>query len=259
MSEELARAAAVAPGASLAAELASPAAGSADFEGPSGAALRGIRIYKEFPSGEGRLEVLKGVDFALAPGETVSIVGESGAGKSTLLQILGGLDRPTRGQVILGDAHLARLDDRTLSRVRNRELGFVFQFHHLLMEFSAVENVMMPLLIRGIARAEARPRAQAVLERVGLAARLDHKPRALSGGEQQRVAVARAIVHGPRVVLADEPSGNLDHRNSARLHELLFELAHERRAGFVVVTHNRELAAETDRCVVLEDGVLHAA
>jgi lipoprotein-releasing system ATP-binding protein len=259
MSEEVARAAAVARDARPAEGLPSPGVGVAESEGPSGAVLRGLRIYKEFPSGEGRLEVLKGVDFALAHGETVSIVGESGAGKSTLLQILGGLDRPTRGQVILGDAHLARLDDRTLSRVRNRELGFVFQFHHLLMEFSALENVMMPLLIRGVPRADARPRAEAVLDRVGLASRLSHKPRALSGGEQQRVAVARAIVHGPRVVLADEPSGNLDHRNSTRLHELLFGLAHERRAGFVVVTHNRELAAETDRCVTLEDGVLHAA
>ncbi len=259
MSEDAARAAALARDAPRSAEPRSAAAALAEAEAPAGPVLRGLRIYKEFPSGDGRLEVLKGVDFALAPGETVSIVGESGAGKSTLLQILGGLDRPTRGQVILGEAHLARLDDRTLSRVRNRELGFVFQFHHLLMEFSALENVMMPLLIRGVARAAARPRAQAVLERVGLGARLAHEPRTLSGGEQQRVAVARAIVHAPRVVLADEPSGNLDHRNSARLHELLFELAHERGAGFVVVTHNRGLAGETDRCLVLEDGLLHAA
>jgi lipoprotein-releasing system ATP-binding protein len=221
--------------------------------------LQGVRIYKEFPSGEGRLEVLKGVDFALAAGETVSIVGESGAGKSTLLQILGGLDRPTRGHVVLGGAHLGRLDDRSLCRVRNRELGFVFQFHHLLMEFSALENVMMPLLIRGLTSAEARPAACAVLERVGLGGRLGHRPRQLSGGEQQRVAVGRAIVHDPSVVLADEPSGNLDHKNSVRLHELLFELAHERGAGFVVVTHNRELASETDHCLVLEDGLLHAA
>ena len=255
MSEDAARAAALARDV----EPRSAAAAFAEPEGAARAVLRGVRIYKEFPSGDGRLEVLKGVDFALAPGETVSIVGESGAGKSTLLQILGGLDRPTRGQVILGDSHLARLDDRALSRVRNRELGFVFQFHHLLMEFSALENVMMPLLIGGVARAEARPRAQEVLEQVGLGARLAHKPRTLSGGEQQRVAVARAIVHSPRVVLADEPSGNLDHRNSARLHELLFELARERGAGFVVVTHNRELAAETDLCLVLEDGLLHAA
>jgi lipoprotein-releasing system ATP-binding protein len=229
--------------------------------------LEGRRIYKEFPSGEGRLEVLRGVDLVLGRGETVSIVGESGAGKSTLLQILGGLDRPTRGQVIVhglddhdggGDTYLNRLDDVRLSRVRNRVLGFVFQFHHLLMEFTAAENVMMPLLIQGIERSEARERALAMLARVGLSARATHKPRALSGGEQQRVAVARAIVHHPRVVLADEPSGNLDHTNSTRLHRLLFDLAYEHGIGFVVVTHNPELAAETERSLLLEDGVLHA-
>jgi lipoprotein-releasing system ATP-binding protein len=222
------------------------------------AVLEGRRIYKEFPSGGGRLEVLRGLDFALTSGETVSIVGESGAGKSTLLHILGGLDRPTRGQVIVGEVYLSLLQDRQLSRVRNEWLGFVFQFHHLLLEFTALENVMMPLLIRGLPRDRAREAAEAVLERVGLAARIHHRPSALSGGEQQRVAVARAIVHGPRVILADEPSGNLDHRNSELLHALLFELAHERRAGFVVVTHNRVLAAETDRSLLLEDGLLHA-
>lgn len=226
---------------------------------PQGPALQGLRIYKQFPSGTGRLEVLRGVDFELAHGETVSIVGESGAGKSTLLHILGGLDRPTHGQVVVGETHLGRLDDRQLSRVRNRLLGFVFQFHHLLLDFTALENVMMPLLIRGDAHETARCRAVEVLERVGLAGRLGHKARALSGGEQQRVAVARAIVHEPRVILADEPSGNLDHRNSQRLHTLLFGLARERGAGLVVVTHNRDLAAETDRSLLLEDGVLRAA
>ncbi|HEY7461618.1 MAG TPA: ABC transporter ATP-binding protein [Gemmatimonadota bacterium] len=256
MSEHAARGAGLPEAVAGATAHGSPAA-VAERES-AGPVLQAARIYKEFPSGEGRLEVLKGVDFALTSGETVSIVGESGAGKSTLLQILGGLDRPTRGQVILAGAHLGRLDDRSLSRVRNRELGFVFQFHHLLMEFSALENVMMPLLIRGMPRAEAQPLAQAVLERVGLGERLSHQPRALSGGEQQRVAVARAIVHRPSVILADEPSGNLDHRNSSRLHELLFELTRERRAAFVVVTHNRELAGETDRCLALEDGLLHA-
>ncbi len=219
-------------------------------------AARGIR--KEFPSGGARLEVLRHVDLDLAAGETVSVVGESGAGKSTLLQILGGLDRPTSGEVAVAGMRLDQLDDTRLSRVRNRVIGFVFQFHHLLMEFSALENAMMPLLIAGVSRREARERARATLQRVGLAPRLEHKPRALSGGEQQRVAVARAIVHGPRVILADEPSGNLDARNSALLHALLFELARERGMAFVVVTHNRDLAAETDRCVALEDGVLRA-
>ena len=227
--------------------------------GAAALVLQARGIHKEFPSGAGRLKVLRGLDFALAPGETVSIVGQSGAGKSTLLQILGGLDRPTRGEVVVAGRRLDELDDRALSRVRNRFLGFVFQFHHLLMEFSARENVMMPLLIGGASRAEARAAAEEVLARVGLSERLDHKPPALSGGEQQRVAVARAIGHHPRVILADEPSGNLDERNAVRLHELLFELAHEREVGFVVVTHNRDLAAETDRSLLLENGVLHAA
>ena len=239
-----------------------PAADEALAAGAAAAAgtvLEGRRIWKEFPSGDARLEVLRGVDLVLAAGETVSVVGESGAGKSTLLQILGGLDRPTRGEVTLAGARLARLDDRELSRVRNRVLGFVFQFHHLLMDFSALENVAMPLLIGGVPQEEARGRARRVLERVGLGARLEHRPRALSGGEQQRVAVARALVHGPRVLLADEPSGNLDHANSVRLHALLFELARERGAGLLVATHDPELAAETDRRLRLEDGVLRAA
>ena len=236
-------------------EVAAPASPAAR-EGPI---LEGRGLRKEFPSGGGRLEVLRGVDFALAPAETVSIVGESGAGKSTLLQILGGLDRPTSGDVLVAGTSLAALDDAALSVVRNRQLGFVFQFHHLLLDFTALENVMMPLLIRGVARADARAEAEAVLDRVGVGGRLSHKPRALSGGEQQRVAVARAVAHGPRVVLADEPSGNLDHANSERLHALLFELARERGIAFVVVTHNRDLAAETDRMLRLEDGSLVAA
>lgn len=244
-----------------AAELVAAGRESRGEAAPRGAraVLSGRGIYKEFPSGEARLEVLRGLDFELLPGETVSIVGESGAGKSTLLQILGGLDRPTRGEVWLEDARLDRLADRELSRVRNRAVGFVFQFHHLLMDFTALENVMMPLLIRGLDRDEAGMAAEQLLRRVGLGRRLSHKPRALSGGEQQRVAVARALVHDPRVILADEPTGNLDHRNSSRLHELLFELAEERGVAFAVVTHNQELARETDRSLTLEDGVLRAS
>jgi lipoprotein-releasing system ATP-binding protein len=226
---------------------------------PGGAAVLEARgIHKEFPSGEGRLEVLRGVDLEVAGGDTVSVTGESGAGKSTLLHILGGLERPTRGSVRLAGAEIDRLDDRALSALRNRWVGFVFQFHHLLMDFSALENAAMPLLLAGEERGRAREAARAVLERVGLGGRLGHRPRQLSGGEQQRVAVARALVHEPRLVLADEPSGNLDERNSELLHGLLFELVRERGVALVVVTHDRDLAGRTGRRLRLEDGVLRA-
>jgi lipoprotein-releasing system ATP-binding protein len=198
------------------------------------------------------------VDLEVAGGDTVSVTGESGAGKSTLLHILGGLERPTRGSVRLAGAEIDRLDDRALSALRNRWVGFVFQFHHLLMDFSALENAAMPLLLAGEERGRAREAARAVLERVGLGGRLGHRPRQLSGGEQQRVAVARALVHEPRLVLADEPSGNLDERNSELLHGLLFELVRERGVALVVVTHDRDLAGRTGRRLRLEDGVLRA-
>jgi lipoprotein-releasing system ATP-binding protein len=236
-----------------------PAGAAAAAAGASGAAVLEARgIHKEFPSGEGRLEVLRGVDLEVAAGGTVSVTGESGAGKSTLLHILGGLDRPSRGSVRLAGADLDRLDDAALSALRNRWVGFVFQFHHLLMDFSALENAMMPLLLAGEERGYARRAARAVLERVGLGGRLSHRPRQLSGGEQQRVAVARALVHEPRLVLADEPSGNLDERNSELLHDLLFELVRERGVALVVVTHDRDLAGRTARRLRLEDGILRA-
>jgi lipoprotein-releasing system ATP-binding protein len=236
-----------------------PAGAAAAAAGASGAAVLEARgIHKEFPSGEGRLEVLRGVDLEVAAGGTVSVTGESGAGKSTLLHILGGLERPTRGSVRLAGAEIDRLDDRALSALRNRWVGFVFQFHHLLMDFSALENAMMPLLLAGEERGYARRAARAVLERVGLGGRLSHRPRQLSGGEQQRVAVARALVHEPRLVLADEPSGNLDERNSELLHDLLFELVRERGVALVVVTHDRDLAGRTARRLRLEDGILRA-
>jgi lipoprotein-releasing system ATP-binding protein len=241
--------------------IAGPAAAGAApaAPGPGGAAVLEARgIHKEFPSGEGRLEVLRGVDLEVAGGDTVSVTGESGAGKSTLLHILGGLERPTRGRVRLAGAEIDRLDDRALSALRNRWVGFVFQFHHLLMDFSALENAAMPLFLAGEERGHAREAARAVLERVGLGGRLGHRPRQLSGGEQQRVAVARALVHEPRLVLADEPSGNLDERNSELLHALLFELVRERGVALVVVTHDRDLAGRTGRRLRLEDGVLRA-
>jgi lipoprotein-releasing system ATP-binding protein len=222
-------------------------------EGP---VLEARRLFKEYPSGAGRLEVLSGVDLAVSAGETVAVVGASGAGKSTLLHLLGGLDRPSRGEVILGSWYLGRLSDAELSRVRNHLLGFVFQFHHLLLEFTALENVMLPLRIQGIDEEAARERARILLAEVGLGARLEHRPSALSGGEQQRVAVARALVHEPIVVLADEPSGNLDRANSELLHDVMFELAREKNVAFVVATHDERLAERTDRLLAIEDGVL---
>ena len=221
-----------------------------------GPAHEARRLYKEYPSGGGRLEVLSGVDLAVQAGETVSVVGASGAGKSTLLHLLGGLDRPTRGEVILGSWYLGKLGDMELSRIRSRLLGFVFQFHHLLLEFSALENVMLPLRIQGVDEEAARERARLLLAEVGLGNRLEHRPSALSGGEQQRVAVARALVHEPIVVLADEPSGNLDRANSELLHDIMFELAREKNVAFVVATHDERLAERTDRLMAIEDGTL---
>jgi lipoprotein-releasing system ATP-binding protein len=216
---------------------------------------RGLR--KIFAGGDGQpLEVLRGVDVELRHGEVVAIVGASGAGKSTLLHLLGALDRPTAGDVWLEGSRYADLDGAALAMVRNRKVGFVFQFHHLLREFSALENVMMPLLIGGRPRREARARAEELLAQVGLAGRMSHRPAELSGGEQQRCAVARALVHDPSIVLADEPSGNLDHANSERLHEVFFRLAREYETAVAVATHNRQLAAQADRILWLEDGRL---
>lgn len=214
------------------------------------------RLHKEYRGGGGPLKVLRGVDLEVSAGETVGIVGASGAGKSTLLHLLGGLDRPTHGEVILADRPLGRLSDAELSEIRCRRLGFVFQFHHLLLEFDAVENTAMPLLIQGVDRDEAVTRAAEVLERVGLGERLDHRPSELSGGEQQRVAFARALVHQPILILADEPSGNLDRKTSEHLHDIMFSLARERDVAVVVATHDELLAQRTDRLLHIEDGVL---
>ncbi len=216
---------------------------------------RGLR--KTFAGGDGQpLEVLRGVDVVVPRGSLTAVVGASGAGKSTLLHLLGALDAPTSGDVWLEGSRYADLDARDLDRLRNRRLGFVFQFHHLLREFSALENVMMPLRIGGAPLREARSRAEEILSNVGLAGRMAHRPPELSGGEQQRCAVARALVHDPGVVLADEPSGNLDHANAERLHEIFFRLAREFETAVVVVTHNRQLAARADRILWLEDGRL---
>jgi len=214
-------------------------------------------IRRVFAGGDGQLlEILRGVDVEVRRGEFVAIVGASGAGKSTFLHLLGALDSPTTGDIWLDGSRYADLDARGAAELRNRKLGFVFQFHHLLREFSALENVMMPLLIGGAAPRTARSRAEEVLAEVGLAGRMSHRPAELSGGEQQRCAVARALVHDPSVVLADEPSGNLDHANAERLHEIFFRLAREYETAVVVVTHNRQLAGRADRILLLEDGRL---
>ena len=214
-------------------------------------------LSKTYVGGDGgQIVVLDGIDLEITRGEMVAIIGSSGAGKSTLLHLLGALDRPTSGRVVIDGHTLEGMGDDALSALRNRTVGFVFQFHHLLREFTALENVMMPLRIAGIDEAEARRRAMALLERVGLGGRVQHRPGALSGGEQQRTAVARALAADPAVLLADEPSGNLDHHNSERLHELFTELARELELGMVIVTHNRSLAARADRVLQLEDGRL---
>lgn len=219
--------------------------------------LEAVDLAKTYMGGDGGLiTVLDGVNLQVARGEMVAIVGASGAGKSTLLHLLGALDRPTRGAVSIAGERIEERTDEELSALRNRRVGFVFQFHHLLREFSALENVMMPLRIAGWADQRARGRAEELLSRVGLAGRMSHRPSELSGGEQQRTAVARALAIDPSVLLADEPSGNLDHVNSARLHDLFVELSRDLEIAMVVVTHNRSLALRADRALLLEDGRL---
>lgn len=214
-------------------------------------------IAKSYRGGDGStLHILNGVDLAVKRGEMIAIVGESGAGKSTLLHIIGALDLPTRGYILIGGEQLSNRTDDELAAIRNRKVGFVFQYHHLLREFSALENVMMPLRVGGTSVPEARSRAKELLSRVGLSGRMHHRPSELSGGEQQRTAVARALATDPAVVLADEPTGNLDHRNGERLHEVFAQLARDLEIGMVVVTHNRSLAARADRALLLEDGRL---
>ncbi|MBP3738939.1 MAG: ABC transporter ATP-binding protein [Muribaculaceae bacterium] len=202
----------------------------------------------------GSLQVLRGVDVSIAQGEVVSIVGPSGAGKTTLLQILGTLDRPDRGTVTYDGTDMTRMSDNELARFRNKNIGFVFQFHQLLPEFTTLENVAIPALIGGESRETAYRRAQELLDYLGLAARLDHKPAQLSGGERQRVAVARALVNKPKVILADEPSGSLDTANKQELHQLFFKLRDEMQQTFVIVTHDEALASQADRTLRMKDG-----
>jgi lipoprotein-releasing system ATP-binding protein len=219
--------------------------------------LEATGVAKSYVLGDGsELKVLRGVDLRVRAGEAVAIVGASGTGKSTLLHILGALDRPTAGEVRLAGVPVAGQSGVEVARARNRFVGFVFQFHHLLREFTALENVMMPRLIQGHGRDEAETVARELLGDVGLEARTQHRPWQLSGGEQQRVAVARALSNEPVVLLADEPSGNLDQRTSEGLHDLLFRIRAERELSLVLVTHNQELASRADRILHLEEGVL---
>ncbi len=219
--------------------------------------LRAEALHKEYPMGKDqRLHVLKGLDIEVREGEIAVIVGPSGSGKSTLLHLLGGLDRPSSGKVVVDNFDLSLLSEEELAAFRNKTLGFIFQFHHLLPEFTATENVAMPALIRGERLVEAEQKASTLLEEVGLAERQGHKPNELSGGEQQRVAVARALMNDPRLVLADEPSGNLDEDNSQKLHQLLADLAQKRGLTFVVATHNLDLTKRANRVLQLVDGRL---
>ena len=215
-------------------------------------------LTKSYPSGGRRLEVLRGVSLQVERGEMVAIVGESGAGKSTLLHLLGGLDRPDSGSIRVAGRDMAALGEHERALLRNREVGYVFQFHHLLPEFTAEENVMMPCLIRRAGREEARSAARRLLEELGLKERLGHRPAELSGGEQQRVALARALVTGPAVLLADEPTGNLDFHSSEIVFSLIQEAASRRAAATVLVTHSERLALRCHRVCVLEEGMLRA-
>ena len=216
-------------------------------------------IVRQFREGDSTLEVLRGVDLAVRESERLAIIGTSGSGKTTLLQIMGGLDDPTSGEVHVNGQSIANIDEKDKSALRNQFIGFVYQFHHLLPEFSAQENVAMPLLIRRLRKDEAMQQAADLLSRVGLGERLDHKPGELSGGERQRAAVARALITRPKLVLADEPTGNLDAGNGQQVLQLMLELNQELNTSLVIVTHDHSIAGQMDRVLVLEDGRLRAA
>ncbi|OOF40361.1 lipoprotein releasing system, ATP-binding protein [Rodentibacter rarus] len=213
-------------------------------------------ISKFYQEGDNQTQVLKGVSFAMQPNELVAIVGSSGSGKSTLLHTLGGLDQPTSGEVFIKGQSLQKASEAELAKLRNQHLGFVYQFHHLMSDFSALENVMMPLLIAGVNKGDAQEQAGIMLRKVGLSHRASHRPSALSGGERQRVAIARALVNYPALVLADEPTGNLDHKTTESIFELIQTLNQEQNIAFLLVTHDMGLAEKLSRRLTMQDGVL---
>jgi lipoprotein-releasing system ATP-binding protein len=218
--------------------------------------LEARQVQKSFQQGPVTLDVLRGINVAINAAERMAIVGASGSGKTTLLQILGGLDKPSNGHVLVDGRDIHSLTERERGELRNHALGFVYQFHHLLPEFSALENVAMPLLVRRMPTVEAKDRAKEILSRVGLGQRLDHRPHQLSGGERQRAAVARALVTQPKLVLADEPTGNLDGKNAEQVFELMLELNRERKTSLVIVTHDLRIASRMDRALEIEGGML---
>ena len=225
----------------------------------NGAVLECRAVVRHFREGDSMLEVLSGVDLTINPAERLAIIGSSGSGKTTLLQIMGGLDDPTTGEVFVNGQSMANTDEAAKGQLRNQYIGFVYQFHHLLPEFTAQENVAMPLLIRRLKKDEALRQAAELLERVGLGGRLDHKPGELSGGERQRAAVARALITRPKLVLADEPTGNLDAGNGEHVLQLMLELNRELETSLVIVTHDHSIAGRMDRVLLLENGLLRTA
>ena len=230
---------------------------SGDIKSRGTPLARAAGICRWFATPDGRLDVLRGIDWTAHPAETTAIVGASGVGKSTFLHIIGGIDVPSAGQIFWEEKSPYDLSEEARARYRNRTVGFVFQFHHLLPEFTAEENVALPLIIGGTPMADALERARVVLDNVGVGLRRKHRPGELSGGEQQRTAVARALVTGARLIVADEPSGNLDRRTAEQLHELLGTIKRERGCSVVVATHNHDLAARADRVFLMQDGLLH--
>ncbi|WP_298627846.1 lipoprotein-releasing ABC transporter ATP-binding protein LolD [uncultured Legionella sp.] len=218
--------------------------------------LQSKKLYKSYNDGASKVEVLKGIDLHIAQGDSIAIIGPSGSGKSTLLHLLGGLDKPTSGTVSIGDVEWQKINEKQRCRLRNKKLGFVYQFHHLLPEFTALENAVMPLLISGMTVKEAEHQANDMLEHVGLKHRTGHKPAQLSGGERQRVAIARALVHQPNCVLADEPTGNLDQATATKVFDLMLDLNKEMKTALVIVTHDQDIAKRMDRVLVLHEGRL---